>query len=536
MKAPVLDESARFVGRVLRDKWRIDAKIARGGVAMVYEATHKNNGHRVAIKLLHPEFSRDEDARGRFLQEGYAANKVGHPGVARIIDDDVTEEGYAFLVMELLEGELLERRRARKGGRLALGEVLSVGDQLLDVLAAAHAKGIVHRDIKPDNLFLLRDGTLKVLDFGFAQMRDGFRTEQTATGFLLGTPGFMSPEQALGSRGRIDAQTDIWAAGATLFLCLSGRPVHETESVAEALVAAANFQPRSLGTLEPTLAPALIAVVDRALAFEKEHRFASARDMQQALREAAVAHPLLESSTRPVASDAEFDAERTISEDNILLGEQDLEEVSAQSSLLDRPADSDDVPTIATTSPAVRRALMESVVGDDKVPSSHNTVILPGGSGAYTAPRPAAGAPAPRPAAGTAPPPAQPVTSQSTEAPLPFPPAQQSYRPSMPSGAGAPHATGQSPALSPLAVGGGGLINTPPQPFSLPPQDVRASSPQVPPSLDSGRVVHSSHLPTHKIQPMQPKSGNRLIVLVGISVLSMAIVLVAGLLVLAASD
>src|SRR5258708_3155577 len=110
MKSSVRDESTagfRWVGRVLCDKWRIDARIARGGVAMVYAGTHKNNGNRVAIKVLHPEFSRDADTRSRFLQEGYAANKVGHPGVVRILDDDVTEEGLAFLVMELLEGELL---------------------------------------------------------------------------------------------------------------------------------------------------------------------------------------------------------------------------------------------------------------------------------------------------------------------------------------------------------------------------------------------------------------------------------------------
>src|SRR5690349_3947195 len=205
-----MQEASRWVGRVLRDKWRIDARIARGGVGTVFAATHKNNGNRIAIKVLHPEFSRDQDTRSRFLQEGYAANQVGHPGVVRILDDDVTEEGLAFLVMELLEGELLEKRRMSKGGRLAIPEVYEIADQLLDVLAAAHEKGIVHRDIKPDNLFLTKEGKLKVLDFGFAQMKTGFRKEQTATGYLLGTPGFMAPEQAVGNRAEVDARTDIW--------------------------------------------------------------------------------------------------------------------------------------------------------------------------------------------------------------------------------------------------------------------------------------------------------------------------------------
>jgi serine/threonine-protein kinase len=102
---------------VLRDKWRIDSRIARGGVGTVFAATHRN-GNRVAIKILHPELCRDEDTLRRFLQEGYAANQVNHAGVVRILDDDVTEEGAAFLVMELLEGELLEQRRVRKGGTL----------------------------------------------------------------------------------------------------------------------------------------------------------------------------------------------------------------------------------------------------------------------------------------------------------------------------------------------------------------------------------------------------------------------------------
>src|SRR3954469_2807557 len=142
-----MQEQSRWVGRVLRDKWHIDARIARGGVGTVFAATHRNNGSKVAIKVLHAEFSRDNDTRSRFVQEGYAANQVNHPGVVRILDDDVTEEGFAYLVMELLEGELLEQRRIRKGGKVALAEVYELTEQLLDVLAAAHAKDIVHRDI-----------------------------------------------------------------------------------------------------------------------------------------------------------------------------------------------------------------------------------------------------------------------------------------------------------------------------------------------------------------------------------------------------
>jgi len=274
----------RWIGRVLRDRWRIDARIARGGVGTVYAATHKNNGSRAAIKVLHPEFSRDADTRSRFLQEGYAANQVNHPGVVRILDDDTSEDGHAYLVMELLEGELLETRRIRKGGKLPLLDVFEVGEQLLDVLAAAHEKGIVHRDIKPDNLFVTQEGRLKVLDFGFAQVRSQSRPDVTATGFLLGTPGFMSPEQAVGDRSQVDAQTDIWAAGATLFTLLSGEPVHDGQSAAEMLVAAANVKPRSLSTVASGLPPRLVELVDRAVAFDKSERWPNARSMQFALR------------------------------------------------------------------------------------------------------------------------------------------------------------------------------------------------------------------------------------------------------------
>lgn len=275
---------SRWTGRVLRGKWRIDGRISRGGVGTVYAATHQNNGSRVAIKVLNPEFSRDEDVRSRFLQEGYAANQVNHPGVVKIIDDDVTEEGFAFLVMELLEGELLEARRVRKGGMLPLREVYEVADQLLDVLEAAHDKGIIHRDIKPENLFLTSEGRLKVLDFGFAQMKRGLRKERTVTGFLLGTPGFMSPEQAVGARAQVDTRTDIWAVGATLFNLLSGRPVHEGETAVAMLAAAASVPARSLSSVTSGLPHLLVQIVDRAVAFDKDDRWPTARSMRAALR------------------------------------------------------------------------------------------------------------------------------------------------------------------------------------------------------------------------------------------------------------
>ena len=295
------DRSSGWIGTVLADKWHIDAKIARGGVATVYRATHRQ-GQVAAIKIMHPELARNEEVRKRFLREGYAANKVGHPGVVSVLDDDTLKDGTAYIVMELLEkGEVLEDRRERLGGRLPVAEAVDVCAQILDVLAVAHEKGIIHRDIKPENIFVLSDGTVKVLDFGIAHIKEAAKQQEaTATGLLLGTPEYMSPEQVLGKRGQIDAATDIYAVGATLFTLVSGESVHVADTLNMLLVQAASRQARSLASVVyKDLPRKLIAVVDKALALEKPRRWPSARAMQLALREAV---PPVQSTARGATS------------------------------------------------------------------------------------------------------------------------------------------------------------------------------------------------------------------------------------------
>ena len=273
------------VGTVLSGKWTLDAVLGLGGMAAVYAATHRNK-KRAAIKMLHPEVSIDASITTRFLREGYVANTVEHPGTVMVLDDDVTPEGAAYLVMELLEGETLEARRERKGGSLPPAEVLSLMAQLLDVLTAAHAKGIVHRDLKPENLFLTDDGRLKVLDFGIARFRElsAGSGAGTQAGSLLGTPAFMAPEQARGRTELVDGRTDLWAVGATMFTLITGRSVHEAETVQEQLIYAATTPAPSLATLAPSLPPRLVKLVDRAMAFDKAERWPDARSMRDALR------------------------------------------------------------------------------------------------------------------------------------------------------------------------------------------------------------------------------------------------------------
>ena len=280
---PVQARAQLRVGKPISGKYTAERLLGTGGMAAVYLGVHRN-GNRVAVKMLHPEMSLDADVRERFLREGYVANKVDHPCAVRVLDDDVALDGSVFLVMELLAGESLESRWQSAGRRLPPAEVAVYAHQLLDALSAAHEKSIVHRDIKPDNVFVLPDGAIKVLDFGIARLREASHTAHTRTGRAMGTPAFMPPEQARGLKQHIDGQTDVWAVGATMFTVLSGQYVHEgARSMEEMLILTATHAARPLASVAPHVPAPICAVVDRALRFDKADRWASARDMQQAL-------------------------------------------------------------------------------------------------------------------------------------------------------------------------------------------------------------------------------------------------------------
>ncbi|MDP9000538.1 MAG: serine/threonine protein kinase, partial [Myxococcota bacterium] len=293
---PLAARAEARVGTMLRDKWRLDVLLGVGGMAAVYAATHRN-GSRAAVKILHSEMSNNAFVREKFLWEGYIANAVEHDDAVKVIDDDVAEDGSLYLVTELLDGETLEERRIRLGGRMPPNEVLLAVDQLLDVLASAHAHGIVHRDLKPENVFLTRAGRIKILDFGIARLREHSSKSSLTSGTVPGTPAYMAPEHAQGLFEELDERSDIWACGALMFRLLTSRGVHDAASLDEELSNARSRPAPPLSSVAPEVKPAVADVVDRALGFTKDMRWPDARRMQAAVRQAH-----FESCRTPISS------------------------------------------------------------------------------------------------------------------------------------------------------------------------------------------------------------------------------------------
>ncbi len=277
---------------VVDGKWRIERVLGAGGMGTVYRAQHVRNGRDVALKILHREVAADADARERFLREGYAANHVGHPGTVQVLDDGTSAEG-TYLVMELLEGAAINELAEANDEVLPLPHVLAITDAALAVLAVAHAKGIVHRDLKPENLFLTRNGQLRVLDFGLARVREAPGAARlTTTGVVMGTPAFMPPEQALARWNEVDATSDVFSMGASMWTLLTGRLIHEAATSGELLVKAATGSVSSIASVYPNIPVEVARVIDRSLSFERGHRFADAGQMRLALHAAVVSSGL----------------------------------------------------------------------------------------------------------------------------------------------------------------------------------------------------------------------------------------------------
>ncbi|HSR98013.1 MAG TPA: serine/threonine-protein kinase, partial [Kofleriaceae bacterium] len=199
-----------WVGRVIDGRYVVEALVGRGGMGVVLAARHKFTGARVAVKMVRSDLGLDAEIEGRFLAEARMPETIGHRSVVRTLDAGKTPEGELYLVMELLAGRSLRHEIMRGVGAPS---VRRIGMELLDVLAAAHARGIVHRDVKPENVFLVEpDASVKLLDFGITKVLAGSRSvlPRTAAGVLLGTIEYMPPEQ-LADASAVDARADLWA-------------------------------------------------------------------------------------------------------------------------------------------------------------------------------------------------------------------------------------------------------------------------------------------------------------------------------------
>ncbi len=275
----------RRIGTII-GKWRVDTVLGSGSMAAVYAVTHRN-GSRAALKVLHQQLCHDESLIERFLSEGYLANVVTHPGILRVFDDGMTEEGCPFLAMEMLRGETLEELRLNRGPKLDLDTTIGIMDSVLDVLSAVHAGGVIHRDLKPSNVFLTLNQEVKLLDFGVAKLSSKKSASKASLfGMVLGTPAYMAPEQAAGTGVNVDTRSDIFAVGAMLFTMLTGEHVHPVDGVQRKLLAAATNRARSIATAHPDLPEAIVAVVDRALQFKREDRWGTVDALRAALKEA----------------------------------------------------------------------------------------------------------------------------------------------------------------------------------------------------------------------------------------------------------
>ena len=286
-RAHHMERSQVSVGDVV-GSWRLDGALGSGGMSDVFVATGAG-GRRAAVKILHPAASADPMLTRRFRQEARAAASIEHSGVVEILDHG-EDRGVVYLAMELLEGDALDELVARQlGGVLPPTLVTLIARNVLEVLVAAHARNILHRDIKPANIFFTRDRQVKVLDFGIARV--GERTgapDATRAGSYVGTPAYSPPEQARAAWDEVDARTDVWALGATMFFLLTGRPVHLGTTANEVLVSAMTKTAPAVSSLNPAVGPELAAIVDRALARDPGQRFSDgARDVECSDRGAA---------------------------------------------------------------------------------------------------------------------------------------------------------------------------------------------------------------------------------------------------------
>jgi hypothetical protein len=295
--SPSPDAERVPIGSVLDGRYRIDAVLGSGGMGRVYRGEHTGIGRPVAIKVLHADLNRNRDAATRFQREAIASGRLDHPNIVNVSDFGVLDDGACYLVMEVLEGESLGARLERET-RLAWREALDVLRGVLEGLRHAHDRGVVHRDIKPDNIFLARkDGktVVKILDFGIAKLYAGSADDPASTraGLTVGTPAYLSPEQAVG--GEITPASDLYSATIVLYEMLTGRAPFEDKDPLAMLGAHVSRTPPAISDIaldvSIELPPGLEEMIQRGLAKPAAERIASAVDYLTWIESILVAAP-----------------------------------------------------------------------------------------------------------------------------------------------------------------------------------------------------------------------------------------------------
>ena len=348
-----------LVGQVLNDRYRIDERISEGGMGTVYRATHVLMDKRVAIKVLHPSLAADDKIVARFSREARAASRISHPHALNVTDFGESQTGVVFLVMEYLDGKTL-KEVIHADGPMPLPRVVEVIRQVSGALDAAHAEGVVHRDLKSDNIMLMevQNGSdwAKVLDFGIAKIKEpvgGTDPALTAPNLIIGTPQYMSPEQC-SQASEIDSRSDIYSLGVIIYEMLTGHVPFTGDSPTAIMMKHLQEPPPSVLEERDDLPPQVGMVITSALAKRPEDRFQSAGELSEALASAAdgeAPRVVSASATSPGASASETNRIIVPTDSNEPPRGTREEEIDEATVIRARPA-----ATVAYQSPSVRVA------------------------------------------------------------------------------------------------------------------------------------------------------------------------------------
>ena len=287
-----------MIGKRLDGRYSIEGLVGVGGMANVYRGTDLKTGNPIAVKVLKEEFLDNEELVRRFKNESKAISILDHPNIVKVYDVSVSDD-LQYIVMEYVDGMTLREYLNERGGRLTSRETVHFISQILKALEHAHANGVVHRDIKPQNIMLLDNGQLRMMDFGIARIS---RAEnQLSGGKAMGSVHYISPEQAKGDE--TDCTSDIYSVGVMMYEMLSGHLPFDAEDVVEVAIKQISDQPKPLHEIAPEVPNALVEITEKAMAKLPQNRYASAREMLQAL-DAYVQNPSVLFEYKYITEDA----------------------------------------------------------------------------------------------------------------------------------------------------------------------------------------------------------------------------------------